>query len=183
MNRKYKPFIRRLIVIIAATLVISLAVSELVFISLGEKTDREPMEVELVIPAGTAEKVARGEEEVSIPNEMVFVLGDVLIVINEDNKSHELGPIFVLPGSSASMVLDEANQFAMSCSFRPSKYFGLTIKEPTTIQTRIEGVFFMVPSTVAIVFLYSLVIRPIKLDDVELEVGDSDVALDQDKSE
>lgn len=160
-------YIRRLIFIVALCTIGIFSINEFAFLLVNKEQDRAPTTIEFVIPEGTAEKVARGEEVASIPAEMIFIVGDVLLITNNDTEGHELGPVFVPPGSSARMKLDEADKFAMSCSFRPSKYLGLTIKEPTDLITRLEGLIFSVPATVAVVFLYSLVLRPISLHDDE----------------
>ncbi|MDH3944720.1 MAG: hypothetical protein OEV06_11555 [Anaerolineae bacterium] len=162
IDKKYTPYVRRLLLItVISTLVIGL-INEAVFITLNEEWDRDSQIVELVIPAGTAEKVARGEEQPSIPNELSFILGDELVVINEDEVAHELGPVLVLPGGRGSLVLDDSDEFTYSCSFRPNNYLGISVRPPTNFLTRLEGVFFAVPATVAVAFLYSLLLRPIK---------------------
>ena len=109
--------------------------SEVAFYFLKENTDREPEQIELVIPAGTADKVAAGEPIPSIPYEMTFVLGDTLIVNNEDTVDHQLGPLWIPPRSKASLVLDAAERYAYSCSFQTSRYLGLNVKQATTWQT------------------------------------------------
>jgi hypothetical protein len=150
------------------TFFISLALvwigSELAFYFLRENTDRLPEQIELVIPPGTAEKVAAGEPIPSIPDEMTFVLGDTLIVKNEDSVNHELGPLWIPPRSKASMVLDAADRYAYSCSFQTSRYLGLNVRQPTTWKTRLLALGFTVPATTAFFFIYSLALWPINPD-------------------
>jgi hypothetical protein len=169
----YSQYLRRFLIILVAATFLLWAISELVFIFLNENTDRAPQRIELVIPEGTSDKILAGEEVDSIPDEMVFILGDELVLINQDVAGHELGPLFVPPKSSASLKLDEADQFAISCSFRPTKYLGLDVKEPTNAITRLEGLLFMVPSTVVVAFLYSLLVKPI----VTQKMGDEEDGL------
>ena len=85
---------------------IGVAISEFSFIFLRE-TARPPREVVLTIPAGTAEKVARGEQPPSIPLDMVFVVGDTLVVKNEDVVDHKLGQLWIPASSSAQLSLNE----------------------------------------------------------------------------
>ncbi len=68
-------------------------VSELSFYFIGDRTSRAPQVVEFVIPAGTSEKVALGES--ILPKEQNFVVGDTLVVKNEDTVAHILGPLFI----------------------------------------------------------------------------------------
>jgi len=126
-----------------------------------ESYDRPPEEISLVIPSGTAARVALGEEVLSLPEEMVFLVGDVLTVQNEDTVSHELGPLFIPAGTSASLLMDDANRLDYSCSFRPSKYLGMNIRQGTTTNIRLIALSYVAPATATILFVYSLVLFPL----------------------
>jgi hypothetical protein len=156
-----KSGFQRLIITLLVALGVVWIGSEVAFYFMKENTDRAPDQIELVIPAGTAEKVAAGEPVPSIPDEMVFVLGDTLVVRNEDRADHELGPLWIPAQSSASLLLDTADRYAYSCSFQPSQYLGLNVKQPTSWQTRLTALGFTVPATTAFMFIYSLVLWPI----------------------
>ena len=82
--------IKRILVSMLIGLAIGVMVSEIPFIFMRE-TARPPQEVMLTIPAGTAEQVARGEQPPTIPKDMIFVVGDTLVMKNEDNVDHKLG--------------------------------------------------------------------------------------------
>jgi hypothetical protein len=135
--------------------------SEVAYYFLKDDTDRAPDQIELVIPAGTAEKVANGEPVPSIPDEMVFVLGDTLVVKNDDNVDHQLGPLWIPPKSKASLLLDTADRYAYSCSFQPSQYLGVDVKQATTWDTRLTALVYSVPATTMFFFIYSLVLWPL----------------------
>ena len=91
----------------------------------------------------------------------MFVLGDTLYVRNEDNVSHQLGPLFIPPGTTASLTMDTLNDYSYSCSFKPTKVFGLDVREGTTLNVRLVALAFVSPATAVFFFLYSLVIYPI----------------------
>ena len=160
--------IKKGLVRLAITFVAALALvwigSEVAFYFLKSDTDRTPQEVELVIPTGTAAKVEAGEPVPIIPDEMTFVLGDTLVVRNEDLVDHQLGPLWIPPKSKASLVLDAAQRYAYSCSFKTTRYLGLNVKQATTWQTRMVGLGFAVPPTTIFFFLYSLVLWPLNPD-------------------
>ena len=158
----FRPAILRLLMILAFSSIAVLALSELAFRLQPFNVDRGAQTIELTIPAGTAEKVAAGEPVPAIPTEMVFVLGDVLVVNNQDDVPHELGPLFVPAGSSASLPMDRADNFALNCSFSASNYLGLEVKAPTTWRTRLTGVLFAAPATAVMLFLYSLIVWPLQ---------------------
>ncbi|HLA88745.1 MAG TPA: hypothetical protein VJL10_12030, partial [Anaerolineales bacterium] len=76
--------IKRILISLLIGLVIGTAINETTFIFLRE-TARAPKVIELVIPDGTAERVARGETPPTIPDSMTFVVGDTLLVKNDDS--------------------------------------------------------------------------------------------------
>jgi hypothetical protein len=167
-KRLLPGLLARFALILALSIVAVWLVSEVgILFQQDENTARSPATIILTIPAGTAAKVARGESEPQIPEEMTFVLGDVLVVRNLDDVAHTLGPLLVPPGASASMPLNRADHFALNCDFNSSSYFGLNVKPPTTRTTRIRGIIFAAPPTAAMVFIYSLIVFPVKPKETE----------------
>lgn len=139
---------------------LGVAISEIPFIFLQE-TARAPKEITLVIPNGTADLVARGEQPPSIPENMSFVVGDTLIVKNEDVLDHKLGPLWIPANTSAQLSLTQQESFAYECSFQPGKYLGLEVNEPITTATRIYGMLYVGVPLGVLLALYSLVM-PVK---------------------
>ncbi len=156
-----RQILLRMSLFLVIGLVFGLFVSEASFAFLKSEAGRAPSRIELVIPAGTADKIARGETEESLPLNMVFVSGDVLVVRNEDSETHTLGPLLIPAGTSASLNLDQADNLAMSCSFQPSQYMGLDVREPVTFATRLYGLFFAGVPLGVMLGLYSFVVWPI----------------------
>ncbi len=153
--------IRFLILLVVSTALVGIG-SEAAYIFQRNEGDRAPKEVELVIPLGTAEKIAAGEPVPSIPEEMTFVVGDVLVVKNQDSTQHQLGPLWVPAKSSASLALDQVNNFAYQCSFQKSRYLGLNVRPPTTLATRFQAVILAAPATAAFLFVYSILVFPLQ---------------------
>ncbi len=132
--------IKRVCLSMLVGLALGTIISEGSFYFLNSGETRPPKTIELDIPAGTADRIARGEAVGSLPSSMLFVVGDTLIVKNQDSVVHQLGPLFIPPGTSASMDLDTEQSYAFACSFQPSKYLGLSVQPPLTVTTRIVGV-------------------------------------------
>ena len=147
---------RRLAISLLIGLALGVAISEIPFIFLRE-TARPPQDVVLTIPNGTAEQVARGEQPPSIPENMIFVVGDVLIVQNEDSVDHKLGQLWIPAHSSAQLSLGQEENLAFECSFQPGKYFGLDVHEPLTTSTRISGILFAGVPMAVLIALYSFI--------------------------
>ena len=162
MKSAYIPYLTRLSVILVVALVFVLTVNEVFFLVQKDKNDRAPQTMQLVIPAGTAKLVENGQAAPSIPEEMVFVVGDILEVKNEDSVDHQLGPIWVPPGTIGSLQLEDANKYAYSCSFAPSRYLGIDVREATTVGTRLVALIFATPPMAIFLFIYSLLVFPIK---------------------
>lgn len=159
MSYTRKIFLR-IVLALTIGLVAGFAISEVSF-QLLKEDNRAPTEVSLVIPAGTSALVAKGESPPSIPEGMKFVVGDTLAVHNNDEVDHQLGPLWIPAGTTASMNLDRNQNFIFACTFQPSSYFGLDVREPVTIWTRLGGVAFSGIPLGAILALYSFVTWPI----------------------
>ena len=153
--------IRRLLVSVVLGLLIGVMVSEVPFLFLRE-TARAPRDIVLTIPVGTADQIARGEQPPTIPENMTFVVGDRLVVNNEDAVDHKLGPLWIPANSSAQLSLDQEQNLAYECSFQPGNYFGLDVRQPLTPRTRLFGIFYVALPMMILIALYSLVITPKK---------------------
>jgi hypothetical protein len=149
-----------MLISLAVGLVLGAVLSELGFHFQGNTTSRPPQTVELVIPPGTADKVAQGESVV--PQDMVIVVGDTLDVRNQDSISHTLGPLFIPAGSTASLTLNKVGNIAYTCSFQPTKYFGLDVQGALTLGIRLEGVLIAGVPLGMLIGLYSLIVWPLK---------------------
>lgn len=161
MNSKFRPYLVRLLIVSAISLVFVAIFNEVAYSFQREKYDRLPHTQQLVIPAGTAQRVAAGEEAPGIPADMIFVIGDTLEVVNQDDTPHQLGPIWVPPGGTGKLLLQEADKFAFACSFRPSQYISMDVRQATTLETRLTALMLAGPTTTAFLFIYSLLIFPL----------------------
>lgn len=154
---------RRLLISFVIGLVLAWGMSEVSFALLRDSSDHVPQRVELDIPAGTADRVAAGEVVPSLPPEMAFVVGDVLVVRNDDLVSHQLGPVWVPPGSSSvPQSALERPEYSYACSFQPSRYLGLDVRSRVTLTTRVLVIVSAGPPMAAPIGIYSLIVRPVR---------------------
>ena len=151
------PVAKRILLSMLAGLILGAAVSEISHFLLKD-TARPPKEVDIIIPQGTAQQVARGEQPPSIPKDMIFVVGDILVVKNQDTSDHRLGPLWIPANSSAQLSLDQEESLAYECSFQPGNYFGIDVKEPLTLGTRVYGIFYAGLPMGILIAVYSFVI-------------------------
>jgi hypothetical protein len=161
MSQK-SAIVKRALASLAVGLLLAGGISEGAFRILQDKNDRAPQRVELVIPRGTAERVAAGQAVPSLPADMVFVVGDTLVVKNEDVTGHQLGPLWVPPGSSASLALDQPNSYSYACTFQPSRYLGLDVRSRLTLGTRLVAILTAGLPMGALIAIYSVVVFPLR---------------------
>jgi hypothetical protein len=155
----YKAIAVRVLISLVVGLAAAGLISEVGF-SIQETSSRPPETIELVIPPGTQEKVNRGESV--LPDSMTFMVGDTLLVRNQDTEAHTLGPLYIPAGSSASLKLETPESLAYTCSFQPAQYFGLDVREPLSLVIRLEGILLAGVPMGILLAVYSLVAWPLK---------------------
>ncbi len=158
----YTPYLKRFALSALAALLFVGLINEVSHIIQKSKTDRPPETVELLIPNGTAAKVAAGEAAPEIPAELSFVIGDSLQVTNYDDVPHELGPLFIPAGTSAFLSMDDANKYTLGCTFTPSQYLDFNVSPRTTAKSRLQALYLAGPPTAMFFFVYSLLVFPIR---------------------
>jgi hypothetical protein len=159
---KRSEILKRLLICILAGLGLGAALSEAAFYFLDSGETRPPEVISLVIPAGTAGEVRAGRAEPSLPTSLTFVLGDTLLVKNDDAVVHTLGPLLIPPGTSGRLKLDSPQYSQVSCSFQPSRNFGLTMGSPLSGSTRLVGILEAGLPMSFLFALYGLFAFPIK---------------------
>ena len=89
---------------------------------------------------------------------MIFVVGDTLVMVNEDNVDHKLGQLWIPANSSARLELNEEQNMAFECSFQAGNYFGLDVRQALTLGTRIYGSLYAGLPLGILIAVYSFVI-------------------------
>jgi hypothetical protein len=107
------------------------SISAAAWFALSDGPARSPQVVELVIPAGTAQRVAEGAAPPAIPRDLTFVQGDTLLVVNQDGARHRLGSLTVDAGSELRLPLETASSGTFLCTFHPQGSIGLIVKPRT----------------------------------------------------
>lgn len=105
--------------------------------------ERPPQQVVLVIPPGTSRRVAAGEAIPSIPAEWVFGVGDVLLLRNEDEADHAVGPFWVPAGTTARIPFEGPGMLSFLCTIHPNKYIGVAVKPRADPLLKLATVFML----------------------------------------
>jgi hypothetical protein len=120
-------------------------------------------QIEIVIPEGTAARIAAGEEAaMNLSKTMTFVEGDLLIVRNQDTASHQLGPVWVPAQSSGVLELNTASTYSYACSFSKDQVLGIKVLPRLTLGMRIQGALMIGFPSAVMIALYSFLIFPLK---------------------
>lgn len=149
--------IKRFLISLLIGVVLGFMLSEAAFFFQHE-TARPPKDIVLTIPAGTAAEVALGQQPPSIPQGMIFVVGDTLVVVNKDNVDHKLGQLWIPADSSSRMPLNEEGNISYECSFQPTSVFGIDVRQSLTLSTRISGTLFAGLPLGMLIAVYSFIL-------------------------
>ncbi len=158
--------LKRIVIAMLLGIMLGAVTMEIAY-QLLKRENRAPEQIELIIPAGTAESVAQGQAPPSIPEDMTFVIGDTLVVVNQDDIDHQLGPLWIPAGTSASLNLDTEQNYVFECSFQPTKVLGIDVLQPVTIGTRLVGMLFAGFPLGALFAVYSVLLTRDKAKEKE----------------
>jgi hypothetical protein len=158
---KYQREILYVALSLSVGILLALVMTELAYRFQAKAQDRDGKMVRLVIPLGTADLLEAGGKPPDIPADMTFVVGDVLVVENQDDSDHQLGPLFIPKDATARLAFNKSENLAYACTFTPEKYLGLDIKPPLTIATRLTGVLSAgIPMGALMALYWVFAIRP-----------------------
>jgi hypothetical protein len=71
--------------------------------------------VEVVVPAGTQDRLDAGEDVVVMPERLELDVGDVLLIRNEDDVEQSVGPYTVAAGQEARFEFGVAGTYEGYC--------------------------------------------------------------------
>ena len=118
--------------------------------------------VELEIPLGTADRVARGEVVEAIPSDLLLRRGDTLVLANRDDEPHRFGAIWAEPGRSTRTIVDQnlQNSGSVFCTFHPGGSIGVSPQaRPGLSQTVLPTMMIFFPVAGATVLTLSITKR------------------------
>ncbi|MBM3658564.1 MAG: hypothetical protein FJW95_03555 [Actinobacteria bacterium] len=89
---------------------------------------REPKTFRYVIPAGTGDRVAAGEDVEIVPARLVVRVGDRLLLRNKDDVQHHMGPLLVDPNGLLSMSFSDEGTLEGVCTLNESGQAKIIVK-------------------------------------------------------
>ncbi len=82
------------------------------------------------IPPGAGEALDRGEPLEVLPGAMEVRVGEVIEIVNTDDRGHLVGPFFVGAGETLRQRFASPGEYVGICTVHPSGQLVLTIVEP-----------------------------------------------------
>ncbi|MCJ7725275.1 MAG: hypothetical protein MUP76_02635 [Acidimicrobiia bacterium] len=81
------------------------------------------------IPAGAGEAFDRGEPLEILPGELRVSVGEVIEIVNRDDRGHLVGPFFVGAGETLRQRFASPGEFVGICTVHPSGELVLVVRE------------------------------------------------------
>jgi hypothetical protein len=81
------------------------------------------------IPVGSGEAIDRGEPLEILPDELEVTVGEVIVIVNEDDRGHLVGPFFVGAGETLRQRFSSPGTFIGECTVHPSGQITLEVSE------------------------------------------------------
>ena len=85
------------------------------------------VDYDYLIPPGTGDRFDAGEVVEILPAELEVAVGEVLRIVNEDDRDHLVGPFFVGAGETLTQRFSTAGEFEGICTVHPSGQFVLVV--------------------------------------------------------
>jgi hypothetical protein len=118
-----------LVVALVGVAVVALGVGAAVLLDGSSDPAREPEVRTYVIPAGTADRLDRGEKVDAVPSEISLHVGDRLVVRNEDRRKVEVGPYVVRPGDTLEQDFYRPQNLIGECLVTPTGQVRILVEE------------------------------------------------------
>ena len=96
--------------------------------SVGSAGDR-PADYAFVIPVGAGEALDAGQPLEILPADLPVKVGEVIEIVNEDDRGHLVGPFFVDAGETLRHSFASPGEFVGICTVHPSGEITVTVTE------------------------------------------------------
>lgn len=119
---------RRTVVALVGPFVLLVAVLVFAIVIFTGGNGHEPTTYRYVIPVGTGDRIAAGEEVEIVPARLVVHVGDRLLLRNKDDIQHHMGPLLVDPNGLLSMSFSDEGTIEGVCTLNQSGQAKIIVK-------------------------------------------------------
>ncbi len=95
---------------------------------IGEADEVTTFEFDYYIPAGTADRIERGEQVDLVPRELTVQVGETIRIVNDDVEGHVVGVFYVGPGESLTKRFTAPGELSGSCTVHSAGEFTLRVR-------------------------------------------------------
>jgi plastocyanin len=88
-----------------------------------------PETVEVVVPAGTQERLDAGESVVVMPSVIELQVGDTLRIRNDDDVDQTVGPYFVTAGEEIALTYSVPGRYEGYCPVSEGERYEIVVTE------------------------------------------------------
>jgi plastocyanin len=92
--------------------------------------DDAAFDFDFEIPAGTYERVTRGEDVDIFPAELRATVGQRIRIVNRDLVGQTIGPYYVGPQSTVQQTFQSAGTIEGLCTAHPSRSIRIVVSDP-----------------------------------------------------
>lgn len=97
-------------------------------VSISDASEETAFDYDFVIPPGTADRIAAGEEVEIVPAELDVHVGDSIRIVNDDSEGHVVGLFYVGAGETLTQRFNSEGVLEGECSVHPSGEFTLVVE-------------------------------------------------------
>lgn len=83
---------------------------------------------EVVVPAGTQERIDGGEAVELLPSTFEVAIGDRLVIVNDDAATHQVGPYIIGPGQRIEQQFLVPGRIEGVCTLHPSGEVAIVVR-------------------------------------------------------
>jgi hypothetical protein len=81
-----------------------------------------------VIPVGTGAEIDAGRPVEILPAQLDVRVDDLLVIVNDDDRAHVVGPFTVRAGETLRQTFTEPGRFVGACSVHPSGELAIVVR-------------------------------------------------------
>ncbi len=118
---------RRSPALLAATAVAALAVVALLLLLFVPRGTGNQVHT-YVVPAGTQERIDAGEDITLFPQQLEVAVGDRLVIVNEDDTTHQVGPYVVGAAQRIEQAFAVPGTIEGFCTLHPSGQVSIIVR-------------------------------------------------------
>ena len=97
-------------------------------VQVANADDVSSFEHEYTIPAGTAARIADGEQIDIVPRVLTVRVGEAIRIVNDDDEGHRVGVFYVGAGETMTQKFTAAGELSGSCSVHSGGQFTLLVE-------------------------------------------------------